>query len=356
MTPASPRRAPASLLRTEISQQPEVAARLLASAGPPLDAVARAVHARGIRFVVFAARGTSDNAAIYGQYVLGLRNRLPVALATPSLTTLYGATPRYDDALVVGVSQSGVSPDIVGVVVAARTQGALTLAVTNDPHSPLASAAEHVVELRAGEERSVAATKTYTAQLVVLAMLSLAMAPDESAAEGLAAVPEALASALATDPEAARIAADQASLDRAIVLGRGPGYATAREWGMKLKEIAAVAADPYSAADFAHGPMTLLRPGGVVLAAVQRGAALAATVADLRRLRDDRGAELLVLSDDADARALGRWSLPVPAGHPEWLDPIVSIVPAQLHAVHLGLARGVDPDRPYGLRKVTLTR
>jgi glucosamine--fructose-6-phosphate aminotransferase (isomerizing) len=356
-------------LLAEIKEQPDVAARLLRSALPVTGAVAEAVRREGIGLVVIAARGTSDHAAVYAQYVLGARNGLTVALAAPSLVTLYGASPQYGNALVVGVSQSGQSPDVVGVVEAARRQGALTLAITNTPGSPLSAAAEHVLDVAAGPERSVAATKTYTAELLAVAMLSAALddAEDEtgagstrgaggSALAALAGIPDALGRALDAEPDAARIAADQAGLDRAVVLGRGFGYATAREWSLKLKEVAQLWADPYSAADFAHGPVALLAPGSAVFASIAAGRARDALLGPLRTLVAEVGARTLVLSDDAEARAAGHWSLEVPAGLPEWLAPIAAIVPAQLHAMHLALARGLDPEQPRGLRKVTETR
>lgn len=348
--------APGEVLLGEIREQPAAAARLLRSGAPVLERIADEVRARGVRLVVVVARGTSDHAAIYAQYLLGLRNRLAVSLAAPSLSSLYGVTPDYRDALVVAISQSGASPDVRSVVEAARAAGALTLALTNDPVSPLAAAAERVVPLDAGVEHSIAATKTYTAELVAVALLSAALDAGPADRAALAALPGELAAALESDGEAARIAADQAGIDEAVVLGRGLSYPTAREWAIKLKEIAALRADPYSAADFEHGPLTLLRPGSAVLAAVGRGPARDPLVASLRRLRDERGARLLVCSDDPAARAEATWALPVPAGHPEWLDPIVAIVPAQLHSVRLALARGVDPDRPAGLTKVTRTR
>ncbi|HYO42110.1 MAG TPA: SIS domain-containing protein [Candidatus Limnocylindrales bacterium] len=342
-------------LLVEIREQPDVAARLLLDGPPVLDAVAAEVRRRGIGLVVIAARGTSDHAAVYAQYVLGARNGMTVALAAPSLVTLYGASPRYGNALVIGLSQSGRSPDVVGVVDAARAQGALTLAITNEPTSPLATAAAHCMDLAAGEERSVAATKTYTAELLAVAMLSAAL-DDEGARGALTAVPDALGRALEAEPEAARIAADQVTLDRAVVLGRGFGYATAREWSLKLKEVAQLWADPYSAADFAHGPVALLAPGSAVFANIAAGPARDALLDPVRALVRDVGADAMILSDDAEARSVGRWALPVPSGLAEWLGPIAAIVPAQLHAMHLAIARGLDPERPRGLNKVTETR
>ena len=338
-------------LRDEILEQPEAARRQLRSSAAAIDALAARLRAKPIASVVIAARGTSDHAAIYAQYVLGVRNGLSVGLATPSVVSLYGADPNVRDSLVVGISQSGASPDIVGVVEAARRQGAPTLAITNDPSSPLASAAEFVIELAAGPERAVAATKTYTTSLLAIARLSVAL--DDGG--GLDAIPDAIAAALGVESDVESIARELAASDRSIVVGRGFEYATAREWALKLKELARVFADPYSAADFMHGPIALAQPGIPVLVLAPDGAAAAGQVQLLRDLRE-RAVDTVVVSDDAPTWALGRWSIAIPAGVPEWLRPIVSIVPAQLFAYHLTIAKGPDPETPRGLSKVTRTR
>jgi len=341
-------------MRDEILEQPAVARRLLERVREPIVAIADAVRRREPPFAVIAARGTSDHAAIYAQYALGVRVGLPVALAAPSIVSLYGAEPRYADGLVIGVSQSGASPDVVSVVELGRRQGAITVAITNDPTSALAAAAEHVVDLSAGAERAVAATKTYTAELVALAMLVAEL--DGSGTGTLDGIPDRIGEVLQTEPEVRRIVSDQVAVDRCIVLGRGYQYATAREWALKLKELTYVLADPYSAADFLHGPLALVSPSIPVLAVAPSGATVADTDTLLRRLRDQHDARLLVLSDVAAMRELGTWSLPLPADMPEWLLPLVAIVPGQLHAYHLTLAKGLDPETPRHLRKVTLTR
>jgi glucosamine--fructose-6-phosphate aminotransferase (isomerizing) len=334
-------------LREEILEQPAVAARLLATQHVSIARIRDDLAAFDPAFVLIAARGSSDHAAIYAQYLFGLTARLPVALAAPSLTSLYGVEPRVGRALVIGISQSGVSPDVVGVVEAAHAQGAFTIAISNDGRSPLARAAGRVIELGAGVERSIAATKTYTAQLLALAVLA--------GVEGTERIPEALAGALSAEPEAREAARAWSGMATCTVLGRGFGYATAREWALKLKELAYVVADPYSAADFQHGPLALIDPGDAVLLVAPSGAALAGLTELARRLRDDLDASLLVVSDDPEARALGAMALPSPAV-PEPLSPIVSIVPAQLFALHLALAKGLDPERPRNLAKVTSTR
>ena len=345
-------------LRDEILEQPEAARRQLVASPEALAAIAGRLRTDPIQSVVVAARGTSDHAAIYAQYLLGVRNGLTVGLATPSVVSLYGAWPRVEGSLVIGISQSGASPDIVAVIEAAARQGAPTLAITNDPASPLARAADHVLELAAGPERAVAATKTYTTSLLAIARLSLALDGGEGEAAALAAVPDAMTAALEAEADVEAIAGELAaaprSFERCVVVGRGFEYATAREWALKLKELGQVFADPYSAADFRHGPIALVQPGIPVLALAPAGEAADGQVELLGDLRA-RGVEAVVASDVAETRALGRWAIPIPAGVPEWLRPVVSIVPAQLFALHVTLARGLDPDEPRYISKVTRT-
>ncbi|HEY8239588.1 MAG TPA: SIS domain-containing protein [Candidatus Limnocylindrales bacterium] len=345
-------------LHDEILEQPEAARRQLASSTDALDALARRLRADPVSSVVVAARGTSDHAAIYAQYLLGVRNLLSVGLATPSVVSLYRAEPDVRRSLVIGISQSGASPDIVGVVAAAARQGAPTLAITNDPASPLAAAADHVLDLAAGPELAVAATKTYSTSLLAIARLSLALRPEPGDEAALAAVPQAMAAALEAEAEVVAITGELAgpgrSIDRCVVVGRGFEYATAREWALKLKELGRVFADPYSAADFLHGPIALVQAGIPVLVVAPEGVAAPGQIELLRDLRE-RGVETVVASDVASTRDLGRWSIALPAGVPEWLRPAVSIVPAQLFAYHLTIARGLDPDEPRYIQKVTRT-
>jgi glucosamine--fructose-6-phosphate aminotransferase (isomerizing) len=260
------------------------------------------------------------------------------------------------DALVVGISQSGRSPDIVAVLDEARRQGALTVALTNDADSPLADTADHVIDVLAGPEFATAATKTYTTELLAAALLSAALdppTPDES--RDLAGLPALISTALQEEPHARDLATAHAERQRAVVLGRGYSYASAREWALKLQELALVAAMPYSAADFEHGPLALAEPGLPVLAVAPSGPELGAQVALLTRLKEDHGARLLVISDAAAAREIDE-GLALPTGIPPWLAPIVEILPAQLYAYHLTVARGLDPEHPRSINKVTETR
>ncbi len=343
-------------LHAEIHSQPAVLENLLATGADAIERVAAAVRTHDIDYVYLAARGTSEHAGIYGQYVLGAYNGLPVALAAPSLFTVYERPPRLARALVIGVSQSGQSPDIVSVVTEAQRQGALTLAITNDAASPLAQAAALSLDIDAGPERAVAATKTYTAQLLTFAMLSAALADDDTRRAELTQVPAAVRAALQVETALIAAAQHYSAMTSCVVLGRGFQFATALEWSLKLKELTYVVAERYSTAEFQHGPIALIEPGFPVLAVAPSDAGAAATRTLLHKLVDEHGADLLVFSDDAETRAVGSIGIELPTGVPAWLAPIVGIVPAQLFCYHLALARGIDPAVPRGLSKVTRTR
>jgi glucosamine--fructose-6-phosphate aminotransferase (isomerizing) len=337
------------LLRCEIGEQPEAVARFLSREGARVARLAVPIRRAGVRFVLIAARGSSDNAARYAQYLFGALDGLPVALAAPSLTTLYGRPPDARGGLVIGISQSGRSPDIVETVAAARRAGVPTLAIVNDPESPLAHAAGEVVPLHAGEERSVAATKTYTAQLAAVALFALSLAGKRTLLKKLVAIPEAMAVALATESAVRRMARRLARVSRAVVLARGVNYPTAWEIALKLKELALILAEPYSSADFAHGPIALAEPElPAVLVSAPGGRPEGELLALARRL-GARGSPLLAIGLPV------RGAIPLPEV-PELLSPLVAVVPGQLLAFHAALARGLDPDRPRGLRKVTETR
>jgi glutamine---fructose-6-phosphate transaminase (isomerizing) len=333
-----------SAIAAEIAEQPDSLARLLRDGRDEIDALAaRIVEARPA-FVVVVARGSSDNAARYAQVLLGVRNGLTVGLAAPSIVTLYGGRPDLSGALVVGISQSGVSPDVVAVVDEARRQGAITAAFVNDAASPLARAAEHVVRLHAGPERAVAATKTYLAELGALAMLSASLSGhgwDE-----LAALPARLAEAL-EEPRAID-AARFAGSKRLVVLGRGFHYATAFEIALKVKETSYVLAEAASTADFLHGPVAVMEEGlpALIVAAGRTPPELPSLLVRLP--------ELVVISDRAELLGRAALGLRCPSV-PDWLSPLVAIVPGQRFAVALARARGLDPDAPRGLTKVTET-
>ena len=341
-----------TLLHAEIASQPAVLAGLLDREGERIRRIVAALPP--FSYALIAARGTSDHAATYAKYAWAAQAGYPVALATPALYTLYHTPPRLDGALVVGISQSGQSPDIMAVVEEGRRQGRPTLAITNDGASPLAAAADHVIELHAGAERSVAATKTYTAQLMVMAMLAAAWNGQPSQWRALAQLPDAVAATLDAAAELAARAERYRYIEQCVVIGRGYHLPTALELSLKLKELTYVQANAYSSADFRHGPIATVSEGLPVVLIMPSGAAFDDMLSLAHELRE-RGAELLIVSDDPAAHALATTRLPLAGSFDEWLSPIPAIVPGQLLALHLTLAKGFDPDHPRGLTKVTRT-
>jgi glutamine---fructose-6-phosphate transaminase (isomerizing) len=342
-------------LKSEIFEQPAVLDRLLRTQAGPARDMARSILGRSVHWVLIAARGSSDNAALYAKYLWGSRNGLPVALAAPSLFTLYRTPPQLRGVLVVGISQSGQSPDIVSVLAEARRQGAPTLAITNDPSSPLAREAEMVLDTSSGPEQAIAATKTYTTQLLSIALLSVALAGEESRNGMIERVPELVQEILVLDAAIEQATQQYRHMAQCVVLGRGFNYATAAEWSLKLKELAGVLAEPYSSADLQHGPVALIDQGFPILAVVPGGAVFENLMALLTSLVEERGAELIAISDQEKALALAKTPLRLPPDLPEWLSPVVSIIPAQLFCYHLTRAMGRDPETPPGLSKVTRT-
>ena len=341
-----------SYLEQEIHEQPTTLRRLLNQ--QQVAEVAARLRALAPTHIIIAARGSSNNAARYAQYLFGAYNRLPVTLTTPSLFTLYQRAPRMTDALVIGISQSGRSPDIVAVIEEARRQGCPTLAITNAPDAPLAAAAEHTLELQAGEEHSVAATKTYTAQLLALALLSAHWAEDATRLAALAQLPAAMEATLALTQPIAALAERYTYATEAVVLGRGFNYTTAFEIALKLKELTYIVAEPYSSADFRHGPLAVVERGFPVVAVAPEGVVLPDMCRLLQQLAE-REAELIVISDAEAALSLARTPLHLPVSLPEWLSPFTAIVPGQLLAHGITLVKGYAPDHPRGLRKITQT-
>jgi len=341
-----------AFMAAEIAEQPSVLARILREGRPRVSEVARAIGARAPRFVLFVARGTSDHAALYAKYLVETRLALPAGLVSPSTTTVYGAGLSLRDVLYVAVSQSGGSPDLLEPLARARDDGAITVAVTNTPDSPLAAAAEYHLDILAGPERAVAATKTYTAQLLTLFLLVEAIA-DRDGAEA-AALPDHADELLARGDEVARLAVRYRFAEQLVTTARGYSYPTAREAALKLMETSYLVAHAFSGADLLHGPLAMIDRGFPIIAVAPPGAGGAALRPVLERLRE-RGADMLVLGDPG-AVALGQVGIALPGAVPDILSPILSILPLQQLAWNLARERGLDPDQPRGLRKVTETR
>ncbi len=342
-----------NILEQEILEQPSVLKNLLVRESNHVAHVAQEIRGT-FDYVIIAARGTSDNAARYAQYLLGAHNQIPVALATPSLFTLYGKPPLMKSALVMGISQSGQSPDIVSVVEEGKRQGRPTVAITNDPRSPLGSVASHVIQLHTGREKSVAATKTYTASLCALALLSAHLNSNDEALAQLNHLPERMEEVIEeTSAHLSRVERYR-FIEHLSVIGRGFNYATAFEISLKITELNQIVAEPYSSADFLHGPIAMVTEGFPVIVISPRGSVSEDMRALVRRL-DEFSPELIVISDESDLLEKANLGFPLPSNVPEWLTPMISVVPGQLFSLALARDRGLDPDKPEGLTKVTET-
>jgi glucosamine--fructose-6-phosphate aminotransferase (isomerizing) len=334
-------------MAAEMAEQPRVLAGLL-DRRDDIHGRIRPLADERPAGVVLVARGSSDNAAIYGRYLLELAVGRPVALAAPSLFTLYDAQVDCRGWLVIGLSQSGRTPEIVDVFERYRAAGARGIAITNDGRSPLAETADALVELGAGDELAVPATKTFLAQLAAFAIVAEALGPVRWEADDLAQLPDRVAGVL-DDPAPARTAAARlGTADGLVAVGRGFLFAVALEAALKLKETCLLLAEGLSSADFRHGPIAVVQRAFPVLALSAAGAA-AADIAELEETLRDHAGPLLRLAPDPAA------DLPLPQGLPEALAPIVAVVRAQQLAREVALARGLDPDHPPGLSKVTAT-
>lgn len=344
-----------SFLMQEILQQPRVLTELIELEWPRIRSIKRDIEKRDIKYVFIVARGSSDNAARYGKYLFSAINRLPVALAAPSLFTRYHLPPYLDSALVIGISQSGRSIEAIEVLNEARNQGAYTLAITNDADSPLAREAGKVILCHAEEERSLAATKTFTAQLAALALLSSSIAGDERLVEALRSIPRAMDATLALDEHIEPISQRYSEMNRCIVIGRGYNFAIAHEVALKLKELTYVVAEPHSSADLRHGPVAIMTKGFPAMVFALSGDVYDDVVELIKELRS-RGVDPLIISDREEAVAGSEANFLLPVTVPEWLSPLISVIPGQLFTLHLAQAKGIDPDHPRGLSKVTITR
>jgi glutamine---fructose-6-phosphate transaminase (isomerizing) len=344
-----------SHLEHELRQQPAALARLIQKQRGYAEQLRELFLRDDVQYILIASRGSSSNAARYAQYLLGRAFRVPVAFATPSLFTLYEQPPRLDGALVIGISQSGKSPDVVEVVAEARRQGRPTIALTNTPSSPLGLAADGVLKLEAGKEQAVAATKTYVNSLGAVALLFATSTADAQALDELQRLPEQLAAQLDQSWEHVMEIDRLGTVDGGTVVSRGINYCTAFEIALKIRELSGLLFESWSAADLMHGPVAAIGEGWPVVAVAPSGPALGA-MAEAVAAVAARGARTVVISDDADLRAQAAIGLPLLPGVPEWLSPLVAVVPGQLAAMRLAQLRGIDLDSPLGLSKITLTR
>ena len=344
-----------SRMLEEIRQQPEALAHTLSSELRRVERFKRLVERRRPRLIVLVARGTSDNAALFGRYLLEITTGIPVSLAAPSIATLYNAPLDYRETLVVAISQSGESTDTNLVLERARRQGALTLGITNESRSTLARIAEHVFQVRAGKEKSVAATKTYTGQMLMMYLLAYALGGGVKIAD-LERLPEVVEATLQLEPEIDALSERYRFMRHAVVVGRGLNYANAFEFALKLMETCYVVAERFSSADFMHGPIALVEPNFPVFAFAPPDVtwpSIGETLAKLHGLH----AEVVTITDSGNREAATSATkvIRLPRRVKAVLTPIPYVIPAQLLAACLAVQKGHDPDKPRTISKVTLT-
>ena len=341
------------ILFREIFQQPKVIESLLENQVELMREITSRIRAK-YSYVIIAARGTSDNAARYAQYLLGSHNHLQVALATPSLFSLYKTPPDLRGALVIGISQSGQSPDVVSVLSEARRQGCPTLSITNDAQSPLAEASEFVFPLNAGPEIATAATKSYTSSLAALALFSVVLKKDEKKFAELNHIPKFMEKVLQDSMDLMDKVDRYRFMQYCMVIGRGFNYCTAFEIALKIKELSRVIAAGFSSADFRHGPIAVIGKGSPVILVGVDGAAYEDT-ANFKENMQALGAELIVISNHKQLLSGINLSFSIPENVSEWLTPILTVLPGQLIARQLTIEKGLDTDHPEGIQKVTET-
>lgn len=348
---------PGQIMLQEIHEQPAAIARLVDEERERVWHMCSSWHSAPPRFIMLAARGTSDHAALYAKYLFEIENGIPVALAAPSVASIYQARVRMDGALVIGISQSGEAADVIEVLQRARQEGAETLAITNVADSPLVGVADHLIALHAAPEKAVAATKTFTSTMAALLLLSAAISQSQSLHDGLDRLPALIADVLSGE-DAIRAKVERFRyLEDCVLLGRGYNMATAFELGLKLRETCYLRTLPFATPDFVHGPIAILDEAIPVFAIANQGATLP-SVLDVIGKSKARGAEVMVVGNAEEALQIADVAFPVNRGQqvPEVLSPFPSIVAGQLLAQRLAVLKGIDPDRPRGLNKVTITR
>jgi glucosamine--fructose-6-phosphate aminotransferase (isomerizing) len=355
-----------SIMSDEIRQQPEAIERTLLDEWTRAEQLHEHFRRHPVRLIVLAARGTSDNAAQFGRYLLEITTGIPVSLAAPSIHTLYGADLQYENAAVVAISQSGESTDTNIVLERAKSRGAFTIGITNEPDSSLAALAHETFLVRAGKEKSVAATKTYTGQLACFYLLAYALGAPLTL-DHLKKLPEFASAALSTAPAIQDRAERYRYMRHAVCIGRGLNYSNSFELSLKLMETCYVVAERFSSADLLHGPIAMLEDSFPAFLFCPPGVTWKSMCELIEKLTQIR-AETFVISDAGNRNLTNLQTsrtpplviptqlTPVDNQLPQDLwTPIPYIIPGQLLAANLAEIKGLDPDRPRTLSKVTQT-
>ena len=338
----------------EIAEQPAALEKTIQAERRKVERLGAFLKERDVDLIVLVARGSSDNAALFGRYLLEVTTSIPVSLAAPSVYTIYNAKLKLSRALVVGVSQSGEGEDINRVLENARACGAYTVGITNEATSSMTSVVDETLLMHGGRERSVAATKTFTGQMLHFYMLSAALAERDESKLDYASIPDWVERALELRADVAEMVERYVFMENCVVVGRGLMYADAYEMALKLMETCYVVAERFSSADFLHGPLAMVERHFPVILFAPPGVTRDSTRALVERLKELR-ADTLAITDDAGIASSCTRALRMPAGLDEFLAPVPYIIPAQLFAALLANAKGLDPDAPRSLSKVTRT-
>jgi len=339
----------------EIHEQPKAVQAVIQKERKNIDALCKAVKAKDVSCIVIAGRGTSDHAATVAKYLFEITMGIPVALAAPSVVTLYRSRLNLSKCMVLGISQSGQSADVVEYVQQAASRGALTAAITNDLDSDLAKVSQYTICCHAGEERSVTTTKTYTATLAAAYLFALIYSENADLLEKLSHIPDVMQETFGLEDSIRDMAPRYHFLEECFVMARGINHATAYEAALKMVETCCVSARPYSVADFARGPIAVVREGLTCMLFAPEGKALSSVLNMIQTL-SQKSAETVVFSNSEEALRRATIAVRMPLGLDELLTPLVYILPAQLFAYYLSRNKGYNPDRPRGLTKVTFTR
>ncbi|HKO98057.1 MAG TPA: SIS domain-containing protein [Pyrinomonadaceae bacterium] len=337
----------------EIAEQPEALSRTIEAEREKISRLGTFLKSRDVDLIVLVARGSSDNAALFGRYLLEITTGIPVSLSAPSVHTIYRARLNLKRALVVGVSQSGEGEDINQVLENAREGGAYTVGITNEESSSMVNLVDETLLMHGGREQSVAATKTFTGQMMLFYLLALALA-ERKPSWSCDAIPEFAARALEQQPAIRELVQRYVFMENCVVVGRGLAYANAYELALKLMETCYVVAERFSSADFLHGPLAMVERHFPVILFAPPGVMLAGVRDLIKRLRELH-ADTLVLTSDLDTASDSTRSVIMPKEIDEFCAPIPYIIPGQLFAALLAEAKGLDPDQPRSLSKVTRT-
>jgi Glucosamine 6-phosphate synthetase, contains amidotransferase and phosphosugar isomerase domains len=335
----------------EITEQPVVLEKTIQSEQAKVEKLGKFLREKDIDLIVLVARGSSDNAALFGRYLLEITTGIPVSLSAPSVFTLYKAKLNLSRAVVIGVSQSGEGTDINAVLESAKASGAFTIGVTNEAESSMAKIADETLLIHAGREKSVAATKTYTGQMLHFYMLASALAAEKIAYEK---IPHFVEKALGIRGEVEKTVERYLFMENCVVVGRGLNYGNAYELALKLMETCYVVAERFSSADFFHGPLAMVERRFPMIIFAPNGVTRQSNLDLLNRLKDLH-ADSLTITNDPYVAGLSSRSLMMPEEIEEFLSPIPFIIPAQLFAALLAQAKGLNADAPRSLSKVTRT-